>query len=70
MNNKKEKIKEGGNSFLIAMCGALGVIIILQARSVDIEKSKGLAWACAEKGADHKSTSYDEKKKLYRIQCK
>lgn len=56
-------------AFLSAVIALMGAIVIIQAKTIDDRKEMTVKWLCDLQGLEHKSSSYDVKKKLYRVEC-
>jgi len=62
--------KEKGIIFLSAVCTVLALIVIAQSSEID-EKANQFAVKrlCEINGLEYKSSRYDVKKKLFRVEC-
>ena len=56
-------------AFLSAIIALMGAIVIIQANAIDDRKEMTVKWLCDLQSLDYKSSSYDVKKKLYRVEC-
>lgn len=65
MKDKCDKI----TAFLTALIVLMGAIVIIQANTIDERKEMTVKWLCDLQSLEYKSSSYDVKKKLYRVEC-